>query len=220
MPKEHVEELEPQKDENQSKGSEGEPNDGGEELTPEQIKELLAERDALKSKASRLENESKDYKKKYQEKVTAEEALKRKKLEEEGKTEELLEEERKEKQRLREQLINTKTKAIRTKLENEILRLAPNCHDVNDVISNLNSEKYSIDTDSEVVSGVSDALEDVKKRKPYLFASKKMPNSYNGGTGGEPSHGKKILTYEEYLKLPTKKEMQEALSEGRVEGLN
>lgn len=193
------------------------------ELSTEEIKTMLEENAALRSSNSRLEGESKDNKKKYQAKVAAEEQAKRAKLLADGKTEELLEEERKDKQRISDELVATKSRTIRTKLENEILKLAPNCHDVNDVISNLSTEKYSIDSSTETVSGVKEALADVQKRKPYLFSLKKMPDSYNGGAAGEgdsSSKGKgKVLTYDEYLALPTKKAMEEALSEGRVEGL-
>ena len=225
-------------DENENKGlkpgdegyvapeNEGKKDGEGDELTPEDIKKLQADNAALKSSNSRLEGESKENKKKYQDKVNAEEKAKRDKLEADGKDKELLEAEREDKKRIANELLETKARSVRTKLENEILILAPNCHDVKDIVANLDKTMYSIDTTNETVSGVKDALADVLKRKPYLFSKKKMPESFNGGTtDGEgdddknKNKNKKMLTIEEYGNLPTKKAMQDALSEGRVEGL-
>ena len=200
----------------------------GDELTPEQIKEIQSENQRLKSTNTRLEGESKENKKKYQQKVADEAKAERERLEKKGDTEALLKSERAEKERYKNELVDTKTKTIRTKIENEILKLAPNCHDVEDVITNLDASKYTVDAENETVSGIKDALADVQKRKPYLFSMKKMPNSYNGGPGNEElndgnpdnKNKKKVITLKEYQNLPNKKAMQDALAEGRVEGLN
>lgn len=201
----------------QTPASEG--NTGEVTLTTEEIKAMQDENAALKSSNGRLENESKENKRKYQAQVAADEQAKKDKLLAEGKTEELLEAEKTENERIRAQLVNSKSRSIRTSLENEILKLAPNCHDVADVINNLDPDKYSIDTENETVSNVNVALADVQKRKSFLFSGKQMPASYSGNPPpGDISKGKKI-SYEEYCNLPTKKAMQEAAASGLVEGL-
>ena len=202
----------------QTPSSEG--NDGGgDTMTSEEIKAMQDENAALKSSKVRLENESKENKRKYQTQVAAEANAKKQKLIDEGKTEELLEAEKVENERIRGQLVNSKARNIRTALENEILKLAPNCHDVTDVINNLDPEKYSIDTESETVLDVSAALTDVQKRKPFLFSGKKMPASYSGNPPPTDDPKGKKMTYKEYCDLPTKKAMQEAAVSGLVEGL-
>lgn len=197
------------------------------DYTDEELETMLAENASLKSsntdlKSSntRLLDESKSHKTKLNQKIADDEAARKKKLIDDGKTEEALEEERKTSQKLKDEVISTKARSVRTKLENEILKLAPNCHDVNDIIANLSKDKYTIDSDNETVSGVKEALEDVQKRKPYLFSLKNMPDSFNNNPKDKNNNNKKKLTVEEYRRLPTKKAMEDALASGLVEGLS
>ncbi len=197
------------------------------EYTDEELEAMLVENTTLKSSNTdlkstntRLLDESKDNKTKLSQKVAADAAAKQQKLIDDGKTEEALEEEKKTSKRLQDEVIATKGRSVRTKIENEILKLAPNCHDVNDVIANLNKELYSIDSDNETISGIKEAVEDVQKRKSYLFSLKKMPDSFNNNPDNvNPNSKKKKYTIEEYRRLPTKKAMEEALAAGLVEGL-
>ena len=217
------------KDGNVIKGGEGDKNSGGEgnqneddnndEMSTEEVEAMVKENAALKSKNSRLEGESKEYKGKYNKKVSDEQQAVKDKLIADGKTDELLKVEREENQKIKDALVKTKSNSIRTKLENEILKLAPNCHDVSDIINNLNKELYSIDAENETVSDVEVALADVQKRKSYLFGKKGMPNSYNGDPSRKEPKGDKKITLAEYKALPTKKAMQDALGKGLVEGM-
>lgn len=71
----------------------------------------------------------------------------------------------------------------------------------------VDKSKITVD-DNGMVSGVDEAIEDVLSRKPGLFAPK-TPNvpAGTGKHGGAESFGS-VTTKEEFLKLPTEKQMQ------------
>lgn len=191
------------------------------EPTLDELKAKLKESEEARTKGdeknSRLERESKDWKGKFQANKKKEDDAEIERLKKSGKTDELLELEIKRNNELQNDLVKTKTKTIRQKLENKILKLYPNVIDVDDVIHNLDAELYEVDSDNLTVTGVKEAVDDVLKRKPNLFKTKKMMASYNGDIK-TPDLTKGMITREAWLKLPYKEKMKK-MDAGEVEGL-
>lgn len=169
------------------------------------VEALMERLEKVEQTNQRLLNESKTYKEKYQGLRSEVETKEKQKLEESENWKELLEMEKNKKFELEQSYKDLRKKTLREKINFEVARHAKDAHDAGDVISaifNDAKDLVHIDEENLSVSGIKEAVEFVKQRKPYYFDSKKsvgMPSSRPVGEDGRVSF--ENLSKEEQDKL-------------------
>ena len=143
-------------------------------VTPEAIAEMQAQLDKLKATNQRLVEESSRFKESAVEKEARLEEIQKAKLQEEGKHEELLEMERNKAHQALQEAQAAKRNAMESRLNFEIAARAKDAIDVQDVIYNIKHDYLEFDDESQNFTRLMDGIEDVRSRKPHLFAKKNV----------------------------------------------
>lgn len=133
------------------------------------VESLVNELEKLKQTNERLLSESKENKTKYRALRDEVEQKQHKRLEEDEKWKELLDISKNENHQLKEQLNSLKTNTLKKAVQFEVAKYAKDAYDINDIISNLPSDKVKIDDENLSVSGIDEAVSLLKEAKPYLF---------------------------------------------------
>lgn len=166
-----------------------------ENATPEQVEQkqeidvnaLMERLEKLENTNSRLLDESKTNKAKYQNLRSEVEVKEQTKLVESENWKELLEIEKNKGFELQENNKKIKQSVLQKELNYQVARNCPNAFDVSDVINSLPKELLSIDEENLRIDGIKEAIESVMKTKPHLFNTGVKPH----GQGGEPPVGYK-----------------------------
>ena len=137
-----------------------------------QIKKLEARADAAEKKADELESE---------------------KLKKAGDLDGLIKKERERNAKLTEQLKEVKKQTLKQDLKTQVLKIAPDIHDV-DLVTSLPEMKETVQMDHEslTLSNVEEGLAKVRKARPYLFKIQgravgptRLPNPNSGKLGSD-----------------------------------
>ena len=76
---------------------------------------------------------------------------------------------------------------LKSNLQNEVMKLAPDAHNVNDIINSLGMDGIEINEDNLSFGGLDDAVNKVRESKDYLFKKERAPQmkqsapKYDGG---------------------------------------
>lgn len=188
--------MEEQKETNVSDSSANASTEYKEESTATLSKEELLERLArLESKSSRLEEESRKYKRNWQETKAKIEEREKAVLEEQGKFKELYEHERK---RNEDMFRNF----VKTKVESAVSQHATKagCVSLDALLKLGNADYLQYDENTGSVVGVETYIEDARKNNPFLFTQKVNTNiNPSAPTGGYEVPRK--FTAKDYTKL-------------------
>lgn len=165
-----------------------------EETQPEiDVNELQAKLDKLEQSNKRLLDESYGYKQKYNSLKSEHEERQKHQLEEQENYKELYELERKKANDALTEAQEARRKALKKDMHFKVASRAGDANDVEDVIHNL--KKYGrdvlqIDEETETINGIDEALEIVRKEKPWLFKKQNstgMVDSRPKGDNGKKS---------------------------------
>ena len=140
-------------------------------ITRQELNEALEVVNQLKSTNDRLLNESREYKEKFKTLQTDISNKEKTELEKSGDLQALLEKERTEKFEYQMRLEKQEHKSVAQALKYEVAKLTGDAYDIDDVISNLGSEGIDYDKESDSFTGLKEAIETVRERKKYLFAT-------------------------------------------------
>jgi len=151
------------------------------ERTEENKKDINLE--AMQSKLQRLEDESKKYKKLFQDRNSKLEEIERSRVEKDGTWEEKLEAERKRATQLQETLKQREENLLMSNIRSTFSEIAKDAHNVDDLIKEdslldsvkIDEETFSIDKDS-----AKEAINRLREGKPYLFGAKKLAKQAEG----------------------------------------
>jgi len=132
---------------------------------------IMARMQKLEDTNSRLLEESKTNKSKYQGLKSDVEDKEKAQLTENEQWKELLEIEKNNRSNVELQLKDTKKSVLQKELNFKVASLAKDAHDVNDIISALPKDLISIDEDSLSINGVDEAVNQVRESKPWLFVT-------------------------------------------------
>lgn len=168
---------------------------------------LMARLEKLESTNSRLLDESKTNKSKYQNLRSEVDTQERVKLEESENWKELLDIEKNKAFELQEQNKKIKYNVLQNKLNYEVARQCPTAYDVTDVIGSLPKDLLQIDEENLKIDGIREAVEHVMKSKPHLF-----------NTGIKP-HGQEGAPPAEYKQEIKETSLAELLLQGSKEGI-
>lgn len=159
------------------------------ELSEEEYEKLKLEAEkakAAEASKQRIIEESERYKKRAQDAEGKLTDAEKRKLEEEGKLNELLAQERKEKEELLQKYEGKSKKVMREKLRTELLKVANDVIDVDDLLSIKDSAARSLlklNEDEVEVGGVEEFVAKARELKPHYFGRKSMPDYNNVKTG-------------------------------------
>lgn len=140
------------------------------------VEALMARLEKLETTNSRLLDESKGYKSKYQELRGQVEKNEKEALDGAENWKELLERERDEKHQIQQTLNDHKKSVIKKDLYFQVAKHAPDAFDVNDIITAIPKDQLQIDEENLSVGGVDTLVNELKANKPYLFNNKKTNN--------------------------------------------
>lgn len=155
------------------------------------VNEVLARMEKLESTNNRLLEESKTWKNKYRELSSDVEARQKQELEKTENWKDLLEIEKNKRAEYEAQLRDTKKAVLQKELNFKVATAAKDAYDVDDIINNLPKEMISIDEESLSVSGIDEAINFVREKKPHLFVREKksgMPSARPEGTNGKQTY--------------------------------
>ena len=168
----------------------GAPNGAG--STETNVTETSGADDSTKDQAAevnaRLLDESKKYKKAYQDTRSKLEELEKSKLQEQQKYKELYEQTEQKYQGLYKSLVKEK---IRSSVADKASKAG--CLDVDALLKLGNAELLQLDEDTLDVHGADTFVEEAKKAKPYLFQAAKASNINATTPGGVVRTGTKTL---------------------------
>jgi hypothetical protein len=136
---------------------------------------LKAEVEKLSATNARLLAESKDNKSKYVSLKSAVEAETKAKLEKDEDWKSLLEQERTSKETLAADLLKVKKQTLKKSLDFETAKYAKDAYEIDDIINALDKNAIKIDEESLSISGVEEAINVLRNKKPYLFNTAKKP---------------------------------------------
>lgn len=159
------------------------------------VEALMSRMEKLEQTNARLLDESKSYKEKYRTVVSEVETKEKAKLEEGENWKELLDREKNEKHQIKEQLSKYKKTIAQKDLHFRVASVAKDAFDVTDVISSLPRDLLTLDEESLEFGGVSEAVNFVKEKKPWLFNSGKSA----GQTGARPDGNVKHQSLDEKI---------------------
>jgi len=137
------------------------------------VEALMARVEKLETTNSRLLDESKGYKSKYQDLRGQVEKNEKEALEGAENWKELLERERDEKHQIQQSLNDHKKSVIKKDLYFQVAKHAPDAFDVNDIITAIPKDQLQIDEESLSVGGVDELINEIRSTKPYFFNNKK-----------------------------------------------
>ena len=136
---------------------------------------LKAEIEALKATNQRILAESKENKSKYSQLKSTVESETKAKLEKDEDWKSLLEQERTSKETLAADLLKVKKQTLKKSLDFETAKYAKDAYEIDDIINALDKNAIKIDEESLSISGVEDAINVLRNKKPYLFNTAKKP---------------------------------------------
>jgi hypothetical protein len=163
-----------------------------ENLSKEELLERLAR---LESKSSRLEDESRKYKRNWQETKAKIEEREKAALEEQGKFRELYEAERKKNEDIFRSYVKTKVQSAVSQHAQKA-----GCVSVDALLKLGNPEYLQYDENNESVVGVETFIEDARKNNPFLFTQKVNANINAASPSGGYEAPRKF-TAKDYTKL-------------------
>lgn len=139
--------------------------------------------EAMQSKLQRLEDESKRYKKLFQDRNSKLEEIEKARIEKEGTWEEKLEAERKRAEELQNVLKQREENLLMSNIRSTFSELAKDAHNVEDLIKEdsllenvkIDDETFTVDKDS-----AKEAINRLREGKPYLFGNVKVPKQAEG----------------------------------------
>lgn len=152
-------------------------------VTPDHVKVLQEQVDKLTASNSRLLDESKDYKGKWQSAKQEKDVEVRTQLEEQGNLSELVTELKNDIAGLKSQNTELKKTTLSKDLRVEVARYANDAFDIEDVVRNLPKGVLQMDEDNLTFDNVQDAVSAVRDSKPHLFNNRPV----TGMAGGRPS---------------------------------
>jgi hypothetical protein len=180
----------------EQENTDGNVNVESQEQAPEvNIEALMARLEKLENTNSRLLDESKTNKSKYQSLRSEVDSKQQVQLEESENWKELLEIEKNKGFELQENNKKIKQNVLKQKLNFEVAKHAKNAFDVTDVINSLDKNLLSIDEESLDIGGIKEAVESVMSNKPHLFNT----GVKNHGQDGAPPEGYKEVKTEPSL---------------------
>lgn len=144
-------------------------------INPE-LEAIKAQIKKMEDSNARLLEESRGYKSKYQSLKTSVETTEKTKLTENEQWKELNEIKENEIHALNERLKNSEKRALKKDLNFKVAAIAKDAHDVNDIISVLPKELLTIDEENQTISGIDEAINQVRTNKPWLFNTEKKSN--------------------------------------------
>lgn len=151
-------------------GSEGNPGTDGEgQISLEDFNALKESVTQLKSTNERLLDESKTWKEKYSGLRSEVDSKEKEGLVNEGKTDELLTRAEQEKEEIAAKLRETRERALLKDLRFEVAKLAPDAHDLEDIVNSLDMEKLDYDKEELHWKKVAEEIDRVRKGKGHLF---------------------------------------------------
>jgi hypothetical protein len=152
------------------------------EVNLEEFNALKERVNQLSSTNARLLSESVGYKKKYTNLRDDREKQESQKLEEQENWKALLDKEKESRETLEKSYQELRKETLKKSLGLEVAKYARDAHDIKDIISNLDQESVTIDQENLTFDGLEKAVEDLRKKKGYLFSSKasKMINERPG----------------------------------------
>jgi hypothetical protein len=136
---------------------------------------LKAELEKVKATNERLLSESKENKSKYVSLKSTVEAEAKAKLEQEQDWKQLLEKERESSQTLSADLLKVKKQTLKKSLDFETAKYAKDAYEIDDIINAIDKNTIKIDEESLSISGVEEAINVLRTKKPYLFNTAKKP---------------------------------------------
>lgn len=141
----------------------------------------------LEKTNTRLLNESKDYKTKYQTLKEEQDKKENENLTQKEKWKELLDKERADRDAEKQQFVSFKKHNLSKLLEYEILKYAPDVQDVNLVKQALPADMVSaFEEDNEIkFTGIKESLEKIKKEKTFLFKAQNIPQMTSAKPGSQ-----------------------------------
>ena len=138
------------------------------------VDSLMKRVEQLESSNSRLLDESKTWKEKYQGVKTQKQKEEEAKLTENEQWKELLEIEKNKVHELSSKVKNLTTTTMQRDLQYKVASLARDAYNVDDVVTAISKTgALDIDKDSGSISGVEEAYNRVREEKPYLFNTAK-----------------------------------------------
>ena len=146
------------------------------------VKALLARMEKLEQTNNRLLEESKTNKAKYQGLRTEVEEKEKAQLTENEQWKELLDIEKNKRSEYETQLRETKKSVLQKELGFKVASVAKDAYDVNDVIGALPKDLLSINEEDLTVTGIDEAVNMVREKKPWLFNTEKK----SGMTSARP----------------------------------
>jgi hypothetical protein len=168
------------------------------------VEALMARIEKLESTNTRLLDESKTNKGKYQNLRNEVDTKQKTALEESENWKELLEIEKNKAFELQENNKKIKQNVLKQKLNFEVARHAKNAFDVTDVINSLDKNLLSIDEESLEIGGIKEAVESVMNVKPHLFNTGVKNHGQDGAPPAEYKVEKKEQSLEEILAMGAK----------------
>lgn len=144
------------------------------------VEELMAEVDKLRKTNERILSESKDYKTKFQSLRGEIDVKEKQELEKGEQWKELLEKERNEKFEYQEKIKGMKNKVLNKSLKFELAKAAFDAEDLELLATALPETMVQIDEDNLTISGIKEAVEHLRKEKPFLFKKQNNPTMVTG----------------------------------------
>jgi len=152
---------------------------GNEEVVKEEpvsraeLDAIMAQVKKMEDSNSRLLEESKSYKSKYQGLKSENENKEKSELASNEQWKELDEINKNEIHSLNERLKVSEKKALKKDLNFQVAALAKDAHDVSDIINALPQDLLSLDADNQSVGGIEEAVNAVRANKPWMFNTEK-----------------------------------------------
>jgi len=147
----------------------------------------------LESSNSRLLDESKGWKEKYQSLKSSQEQIKEQELAENEQWKELVEMERNKRHELETTVSQLKKRTMQTDLKYKVASLAKDAYDVEDVIVNISKTgMLDIDPETGSIAGIEEAYNKVRNEKPFLFNTAKKSGMDPGRPEGSAPKDKTL----------------------------
>lgn len=143
------------------------------------IEQLMEEVGRLKQTNERILSESKDWKAKYQGIRGEVEQKEKHELESKEQWKELLEKERNEKFEIQDQLKGMRKKILGKSLKFELAKNAADAEDIDLLAQALPESMVEINEENLTIGGIKDAVDHLRKEKPFLFKKQSAPKMVN-----------------------------------------
>lgn len=147
-------------------------NEDESKVKPElDVETLMARMQKMEDTNARLLEESKNNKQKYQGLKSEVEEKEKHSLTENEQWKELLEIEKNKRSEIEVALKDTRKSVLQKELNFKVASIAKDAHDVGDIINALPRDLISIDDEALTINGVSEAVNQVRETKPWMFAT-------------------------------------------------